>query len=70
LDSLTLIWAIEEVVALLYKAENVLVSVERLRQQAEGFQRTVEEELGTARALREEPHVREATRRGHAKRLD
>jgi hypothetical protein len=43
------------------KAENVLVYVERLRQQAEEFQRTVEEELRTARALLE-LHVREATR--------
>jgi hypothetical protein len=30
------------------KPENVLVYVERLRQQAEEFQRTVEEELRTA----------------------
>ena len=52
------------------KAENVLVYVERLRQQAEEFQRTVEEELRTARALLEERHVREATRRGRGKRMD
>ena len=36
------------------KPENVLVCVERLRQQVEEFQRTVEEELWTARALLEE----------------
>jgi hypothetical protein len=41
------------------KPENVLVYVERLRQQAEEFQRTVEEELRTARALLEELHVRQ-----------
>ena len=52
------------------KAENVLVYVERLRQQAEEFQKTVEEELRTARALLEELHVREATRRGRGKRMD
>lgn len=47
--------------------ENVLVSVERLRQQAEQFRRTVEEELQTVRALLEELHVRQAKRRGHAR---
>ena len=51
------------------KAEDALVYVERLRQQAEEFQRTVEEELRTARALLE-LHVREATRRGRGKRMD
>jgi hypothetical protein len=45
--------------------ENVLVYVERLRQQAEESQRTVEEELRTVRALLEELHVRQAKRRGH-----
>ena len=43
--------------------ENVLVYVEWLRQQAEEFQRTVEEELRTARALLEELHLRQAKRR-------
>jgi len=52
------------------KAENVLVYVERLRQQVEEFQRTVEEELRTARALLEELHVREAKMRGRGKRMD
>ncbi len=52
------------------KPENVLVYVERLRQQAEEFQRTVEEELRTARALLEELHVRQAKRRGHGRRMD
>lgn len=50
--------------------ENVLVYVERLRQQAEEFQRTVEEELRTARALLDELHVRQAKRRGHGRRMD
>ena len=52
------------------KPETVLVYVERLRQQAEEFQRTVEEELRTARALLEELHGREAKRRGHGRRMD
>jgi hypothetical protein len=43
--------------------ENVLVYVEWLRQQAEEFQRTVEEELRTARALLEELRLRQAKRR-------
>jgi hypothetical protein len=42
------------------KPENVLVYVERLRQQAEEFQRTVEEELRTAHAVLEELYVRQA----------
>jgi hypothetical protein len=46
-------------------SDNVLMYVERLRQQAEEFQRTVEEELRTARALIEELRVRQAKRRGH-----
>ena len=50
------------------RAEDVLVYVKRVRQQAEEFQRTVEEELRTARALLEELQVREATRRGRGKR--
>jgi hypothetical protein len=52
------------------KPENALVCVERLRQQAEEFQRTVEEELRTARALIEELRVRLAKRRGHGRRMD
>lgn len=44
---------------------HVLVYVEWLRQQAEEFQRTVEDELRMARALLEELHLREAKRRGH-----
>jgi hypothetical protein len=47
------------------KPENALVCVERLLQQAEEVQRTVEEELRTARALIEELRVRQAKRRGH-----
>jgi hypothetical protein len=52
------------------KPENVLLYIERLRQQAEEFQRTVEEEIRTARALLEELHVRQAKRRGHGGRMD
>jgi hypothetical protein len=44
--------------------EDVLAYVERLRQQAEEFQRTVEAELLTARALLEELYLRQAKRRG------
>jgi len=47
--------------------ENLLVRVERRRQQVEEFQRTVEEERTTARALLEELHVGQAKRRGHAR---
>ena len=47
--------------------ENLLVFVERLREQAEEFQRTVEEELWTVRALLEELRVRQAKRRGHGR---
>jgi hypothetical protein len=43
--------------------ENLLVRVGRLHRQAEEFQRTVEEELRTTRALLEELHIREAKRR-------
>ena len=50
--------------------ENLLVRVERLRQQAEEFQRTVEEELRTVRAHLEELRVRQAKRRGHGRRMD
>ena len=50
--------------------ENLLVRVERLRQQAEEFQRTVEEELRTVRAHLEELQVRQAKRRGHGRRMD
>jgi hypothetical protein len=50
--------------------ENLLVYVERLRQQAEEFRSTVEEELRTARVLLEELHVRQAKRRGHGRRMD
>jgi hypothetical protein len=45
--------------------ENLLEFVERLRQQAEAFQRTVEEELRTVRARIEELRVGQAKRRGH-----
>ena len=48
--------------------DHVLVYVEWLRQQAEEFQRTVEEELRTVRALLEELHLRQTKRRGHGGR--
>jgi len=50
--------------------ETVLVHVERLRQQAEEFQRTVEEELWTERALLEERLGRQDKRQGHGRRMD
>ena len=52
------------------RPENLLVYVERLRQQAEEFQETVEEELWTERALLEELLGRQARRRGHGRRMD
>jgi hypothetical protein len=48
-------------------SENIWVRVQRLRQQVEDFQRTVEEELRTTRALVEELRVRRAKRRPRAK---
>jgi hypothetical protein len=45
------------------KPENVLVYVERLRQQAEEFQRTVREDLRLTRAQLFEERVRQAKRR-------
>ncbi len=45
--------------------EDVHLYVEWLRQQAEEFQRTLEEELRTVLALIEELRVRQAKRRGH-----
>jgi hypothetical protein len=47
------------------KPENVLEYVERVRQAAEEFQRTVDEELWRLGALLEE-----AKRRGHGRRMD
>jgi len=47
------------------KPENVLVYVERLHQQAEEFQRTVQEDLRLTRAQLFEERVRQAKRRGH-----
>jgi hypothetical protein len=46
------------------KTEDLLVYVERLRQQAEEFQRTVEEEVRLIRAQLFEERVRQAKRRG------
>jgi hypothetical protein len=43
--------------------DSLLVRVERLREQAEAFQRTVEEELRTTRAAIEEIRVSRAKRR-------
>ena len=47
------------------KPENVFVYVERLRQQAEEFQRTVQEDLRLTRAELFEERVSQAKRRGH-----
>jgi hypothetical protein len=52
------------------KPENLLVYVERLRQQAEEFQGTVNKELQRTRALLDELLVRQAKRRGHGRRTD
>ena len=52
------------------KPENLLVYVERLRQRAEAFNKTVEEDLRTTRELLEELRVRQAKRRGHGRRMD
>jgi hypothetical protein len=43
--------------------------VERLRQQAEDFQRRFEDEIRTVRAILEEERVRQAKRRGHGGRV-
>jgi hypothetical protein len=43
--------------------ENLAMDCERLRQQAEDFQRMVEEEIRTTRALIEDVRVRQAKRR-------
>jgi hypothetical protein len=45
--------------------ENLLVRVERLRQQAEDFRRRIEDEVRTVLALLEEERVRQAKRRWH-----
>ena len=50
--------------------ENVLAFVERLRQEAEAFKKTVEEELRMTRAAIEDLRVRRAKRRGHGRRMD
>ena len=47
------------------KPEDVLVYVERLRQQAEEFLRTVQEDLRLTRAQLFKERVRQAKRRGH-----
>ena len=50
--------------------ENLVVYVERLRKQAETFQRTVEEEIRMTRTLIEERRVRQAKRRRDGRRMD
>jgi hypothetical protein len=45
--------------------ETLRVYVERLRQQAEEFQRSVENERQTVSALLEDLRIRQAQRRGH-----
>jgi len=49
------------------KPEDLIVYVEWLRQQAEEFQRAVEEEYRTVRALLLDERVRQAKRRDHAR---
>ena len=49
------------------KPKDLLVYVEGLRQQAEEFQRAVEEEGRTVRALLFDERVRQAKRRDHAR---
>ena len=49
------------------KGEHLLMRIERLRQQAQEFQRTVEEERRTTRALLVDLR---AKRRGHGRRVD
>jgi hypothetical protein len=46
------------------------VYVEGLRQRAEAFNKTVEEDLRTTREFLEELRVRQAKRRGHGRRMD
>ena len=50
------------------RPENLLVYVERLRQQAQDFQRRIEDEVRTLGALLEEERVRQAKRRGRGGR--
>jgi hypothetical protein len=50
--------------------ENLLAYVERLRQQAETFQRTVEEESGITKTLIEELRVSQAKRRRDGRRME
>ena len=52
------------------KNQDLLIYVERLREQAEQFQRSVEEELRRVRAHLEELQIRQAKRRGHGRRMD
>ena len=63
------VWAIEEIIAP-SEQERMVVRCERLREQAEEFQRTVEEELRTIRMLIEDLRVNQAKRRGHGRRMD
>jgi hypothetical protein len=51
-------------------SETLLVYVEGLRQRAEAFNKTVEEDLRTTRALLEELRVRQAKRRSHGRPMD
>ena len=50
--------------------ENPLTRVEQLRQEAAAFQRTVEEELRTVKALIEEVQVSQAKRRARGSHMD
>ena len=50
--------------------ENLLVRVERLRQQAEAFQRRMEHDRRRLRAILDDLRVRQAKRRGVRRRSD
>jgi hypothetical protein len=50
-------------------SDNLLVRVQRLRQQAEDFQRTIEEEIRTTWTLIEDLRVSQAKRRHHGRRV-
>jgi hypothetical protein len=51
-------------------SENLVLRVQRLRQQAEDFQRTIEQEIRTTIALIDELRVSQAKRRHHGRRVD
>jgi len=50
--------------------EDLVLYLERLRQQAEDFRRSVEEDMVTTKALIEKLRVDQAKRRRHGRRMD